>query len=73
MLSPLLADIPSNAVLFGIYEFVLRSICQNHKDNKPHLLECKYSTSKLGFVAGGVAGIGYAIVVCPAEMTKCVL
>lgn len=40
MLSPLLADIPSNAVLFGVYEFVLRSICLNHADQKPHLLEC---------------------------------
>ncbi|CAD8116168.1 unnamed protein product [Paramecium sonneborni] len=65
MSSPLLADIPSNAVLFGIYEYVFREISSNNKEKKPYILEW--------LIAGGVAGIGYAIVVCPAEMTKCVL
>lgn len=54
----MLADIPSNAVLFGLYELTLRAICPNSYELRPHLLECYFYIITVGFIAGGVAGIG---------------
>lgn len=58
MLFPMLADIPSNAVLFGLYELTLRAICPNSYELRPHLLECYFYIITVGLIAGGVAGIG---------------
>lgn len=40
MLSPVLADMPSNAVMFAVYEMIFRQINSNPDKNKSHLKEC---------------------------------
>ncbi|CAD8096043.1 unnamed protein product [Paramecium sonneborni] len=65
MLSPILAEVPCNAVMFAVYEAVYRELCPYPYSNQAQIVPW--------LIAGGVSGIAYALVVCPAEMIKCLL
>ncbi|KAM3138550.1 hypothetical protein pb186bvf_009302 [Paramecium bursaria] len=62
MTSPMTAYVPANAVTMSVYEGSLKNI-----QSLQIPLALKW------FIAGGVAGVAYALVVCPFEMAKCVI
>jgi solute carrier family 25 carnitine/acylcarnitine transporter 20/29 len=72
MLSPTLAEVPCTAVMFAVYEAVYRELCPDPYSNRAYVLQCKYFCYA-GLLSGGISGFAYAMVVCPAEMVKCVL
>ena len=72
MLSPALAEVPCTAVMFAVYEVVYRELCPDPYSNKAYVLPCIFFYYA-GLLSGGISGIAYAVVVCPAEMIKCVL
>ncbi|KAM3143270.1 hypothetical protein pb186bvf_004602 [Paramecium bursaria] len=68
MLSPILVGTPANAALFLAYESMMRILTKD-----PYYYNHRNFLLKEWIIAGGFAGIVYALFICPTEMIKIVL